>query len=135
MKWDRSNASKEDVIKDLKRLTKELGKSPTGSDCNTLSDIPFSILKKHFGTLNKALTAARLPVNRLRAKVVAFSKRPSTRRYKFHEPVFMARICNVCSRDFMAEDDMRSCHVCTHTKNADKAGGLSDTRYGIGYLT
>jgi len=135
MKWDRSHASKEDVIKELKKLTKELGKSPTGSDCNTLSDIPFSIFKKHFGTLNKALTAAGLPVNRIRAKVVAFSKRPSTRRYKFHTPVFTARICNVCEREFRAEDDMRSCPVCAHTKNADGRGGLSDTRYGVGYLT
>ena len=139
MKWDRSHASKEDIIKALQKLSEKLGKTPTWLECVNLSEIPISRLTKYFGTLNEALSAAGLPVNRIRAKKVkGYKTRNShrTNKYKGHKPVFIPRICNACDRPFRAEDDMRSCSVCTTTKRSSEShGGLSDTAYGIGYLT
>ena len=68
MKWDRSHASKEDIIKALQKLSEKLGKTPTWLECVNLSEIPMSRLTKYFGTLNKALVAAELPVHRIREK-------------------------------------------------------------------
>ena len=138
MKWDRSHASKEDIIEALQKLSEKLGKTPTWLECVNLSKIPMSRLTKYFGTLNKALSAARLPVNRVRtkkAKGYTTGNSYRTNKYKGHKPVFTLRACNVCDRSFRAEDDMRSCPICTNTKKSADRRGLSDTCYGIGYLT
>ena len=137
MKWKRTHASKEDVIVGLKSLAEDLGKSPTWVDCMKLSDIALSRLTFHFGTLNKALVAAGLPVNRIKAKrTKGYTRSGGTRsKYRVHKPVFTLRICNICDRKFQAEDNMRSCPICTTTKRAaDNRGGLSDTAYNVGYL-
>ena len=131
-------ASKEDIIKALQKLSEKLGKTPTWVECVNLSEIPMSRLTKYFGTLNKALVIAELPVNRIRAKKAkGYTTRNShrTNKYKSHKPVFTPRVCNVCDRKFQAEDDMRSCPTCTTTKKSADRRGLSDTCYGIGYLT
>lgn len=138
MKWKRTHESKETIISKLKSLAEDLGKSPTWIECMKFSDIALSRLTYHFGTLNKALVAAGLPVNRERAKKIkGYTKKGGARsKYSVHKPVFTPRICNVCERKFQAEDDMRSCPICTTTKKAaDNRGGLNDTNYGIGYLT
>lgn len=137
MKWDRSQASKEDVITELKKLAEKLDKTPTWLDCVNCGDIPMSRLKNLFGGFNDALIAAGLPVNRQKSKRSRNPKQPNyhVKKSRGPEPIFTNRFCNVCDREFQARDDMRSCRVCTHTKNADGRGGLSDTRYGIGYLT
>jgi len=64
MKWERKHESKETIISKLKSLAEELGKSPTWIECMKLSDISLSRLTFHFKTLNNALIAAGLPVNR-----------------------------------------------------------------------
>lgn len=138
MKWDRSHASKEDIIEALKDLAEKLGKTPTWLECVNLSEIPMSRLTKYFGTLNEALSVAKLQVNRIRAKKAkGYTTRNShrTNKYKSHKPVFTPRVCNLCDRKFLAEDDMRSCPICTTTKKSADRRGLSDTCYGIGYLT
>ena len=144
MKKEISSASKEKVIADLKRVAKELGKSPTWIQFDNLGEVPLSSVTKNFGTLNKALIAAELPINRkgTRSKTDKPRKYKSTTRHRTnkgigHRPIkITSRICNVCSRPFQAEDDMRSCPICATTKrSADNRGGLSDTAHGIGYLT
>ena len=138
MNRPRSNANKEDIIADLKRIALDLGKSPTWTQFMDLSDIPPSRVVKCCGLFNKALEAAGLPVNRKRAKKVkGYTRRGGPRsKHRVRKPVFTSRICNICDRKFQAEDDMRSCPVCTTTKKAaDNRGGLSDSNYGIGYLT
>lgn len=134
----RSNASKQEIIADLKRIVSDIGKSPTWSQFMNLSDIPPSRVVKCCGSFNKALVAAGLPVNRERAKKIkGYTRRGGARsKHRVHKPVFTPRICNVCDRKFQAEDDMRSCPICTTIKRAaDNRGGLSDSSYGIGYLT
>jgi len=138
MKWERSHASKEDIIEALQELAEKLGKTPTWLECINFSKIPMSRLTKYFGTLNNALITAELPVNRVRVKkstgyTIRNGSRPKC--YKGHKPIFTPRICNICERKFQAEDDMRSCPVCAATKKAADSRGLSDTRYGVGYLT
>jgi len=137
MKWKRSHYNKEDIIEALQELAEKLGKTPTWLECVNLSKIPVSRLTKLFGTLNNALSAAELPVNRVRAKKsTGYATRNGSRpKYnKGHRPVFTSRICNVCERKFQAEDDMRSCPICAHTKKAADSRGLSDTAYNVGYL-
>ena len=138
------STSKEKVIADLKRLAKKLGKSPTWIEFDNLSEIPLSSVTKNFGTLNKALIAAELPINRKgtrkkRPKGYQRTNKPSCRRrpeiHGGHQPVFTFRNCNVCERKFQAEDDMRSCPFCTTTKrSAESRGGFVDSNYGTGYL-
>jgi hypothetical protein len=139
MKRYRSHTSKEDIIKNLQLLSEELGKTPTWIECMKLGKTNMSRLIKYFGTFNKALIAAGLPVNRIRAKktkgyITRNSPRP--KHYNGHKPVFTNRVCNVCDRNFQAEDDMRSCPVCTNTKrSAEYRASLSDTAHAVGYLT
>ena len=138
MKWERSHASKEDIITALQKLAEDLDKSPTWIECMKLSDIPLSRLTFHFGTLNKALIAAALPVNRKRAKKSkGYTRRGGARsKHRIHPPVFTLRVCNMCERKFQAEDDMRSCPVCAITKRtADNRGGFVDTDFGFSYFS
>ena len=139
MKRDRSFSSKDDIIKTLQKMSEDLGKTPTWIECMKLGKINISRLIKYFGTFNAAILAAGLPVNRVRAKktkeyITRNSPRP--KHYNGHKPVFTNRICNVCDRMFRAEDDMRSCPVCTNTKrSAESRASLSDTAHAVGYLT
>jgi rubrerythrin len=140
-----SSASEESMIAELKRLAKDLDKSPTWLNCHNLSDISLPALIKHFGSFNKALVAAGLKVNRIgsrtkRAKGQQHTKKPSYRyrpnKNTGYQPVFTSRVCNVCDRSFRAEDNMRSCPTCTTTKRSlENRGGFVESSYGIGYLT
>lgn len=141
MKWERKHESKETIISKLKNLAEDLGKSPTWIECMNLSDISLSRLNLHFGTLNKALVAAGLPINRKRKSTKRGRNQRQShgvylKKYRIVEPAFKLRICNVCDRKFKAEDDMRSCPVCTNTKrNAENRGGFIDTDFGFSYFS
>ena len=85
----------------------------------------------------KALEAAGLQINRLKRPGAGRLKTSYSRSRKatLHSPDFTLRICNMCEREFYAEDNMRSCPACTAIKKgSENSCSFSDTNHGIGYL-
>lgn len=137
MRSKKTIIGKEKIIKELKRIAKELDKTPTWTESVSFTNISMASLKKIFGTYNKALEAAGLQINMVRKPGARRSKATYShkRKTQLHKPIFTLRTCNMCERPFKAEDNMRSCPACTTTKKgSDNSCCFSDTAHGIGYL-